>query len=250
MRNNFGLLLSAAVLIMVAVACVHRPEGVLSDKKMAPVVADLELAEVYIERLPESKARDQRDRVVEYVIAKHGISREEFDSTMSWYGRNVDDYYKFCDLVEKELQKKKRKVSGSTSIEIETSDIWPYPRKLYLSLLDDSKGFTFDIPTATIESGNRLNMLFKLNNQASGNMLLGVEYDKGPNSYVSKKIRESKRVDLTLQTDSARTVTRVFGNFMLLDSRRLPLWLDSIYLKALPFDSVEYFKIHSQRSSN
>lgn len=246
MRNN--LLLLTLLLLFILSACVSRPDKVLSDNQMAPVLADMQLAEAYVESLPGVRANGQSERVIEYILKKHGLTREQFDSTMSWYGKNVDDYYKLCELTEKELQKRKGKIAGASSIEIETSDIWPYSRQMFISPLSGAGSFDFDIPTSAVGKGDRVNMIFKLNNSASGDMLIGVEYDKGPKSYLSKTIRESKRLDLTIQTDSSRNVTRVFGNFLLQDSRRLPLWLDSIYVKTLPYDSLEYFKIRTQKS--
>ena len=231
-------------------ACVNRPKGVLSDKKMAPVVADMELAEAYIESLPTTKAKNSREEVVEYVITKHGLTREQFDSTMSWYGHNTDAYFEMLDLADKELLKRKGKIAGASTIEIESSDLWPYQRMSMISELGGTSAFDFTIPTADVQKGQRLNLRFRSNNSTSGNVLLGVEYDNGSLGYLNRNIRESKRIDLTLQTDTSKAVSRIFGHFLISDNHRLPLWLDSISLQALPFDSMEYYKIRSQRLTN
>lgn len=250
MRISLSNLIGLALLMIFAVSCIKRPDGVLSDKKMAPVVADMELAEAYIDGLPMTKARNSREEVVEYVIQKHGLTREEFDSTMSWYGRNQDAYFEMCELAEKQLQKRKSKVAGSKSIEIETTDLWPYQRQLMMTPISGSQSFDFNIPTSELVPGSRLNMIFHANNSITGSMIIGAEYDNGTKTYLSRNLHDSKRVDLTLQIDTGRLVTRIFGNLMLNDSKRLPVWLDSIYLKSLPFDSVEYYKIRSQRFAN
>lgn len=244
-----NVLLSLLALTLLICACTRRPDGVLNDKKMASVVTDMELAEAYLETLPATKADDQRDQVVQYVLRKHGVSRQDFDSTMSWYGRNVDAYYEMCAIAEKQMQKRKKQVAGNSSVEIETSDFWPYERQAFLSSLSGTKSMIFEIPTAELESGSRLNLKFNISDPASSSMILGVEYDNGSISYLSRRIGEQKRADMTIQTDSSRSVTRIFGNYTILDSTKLPVWIDSIYLSALPFDSLEYHKIHSQRSS-
>lgn len=250
MRLRLRQIIGFAILALVVSGCIKRPKGVLSDKQMAPVVADMELAEAYIDGLSSTKARTSRDEVVEYVIQKHGLTREQFDSTMSWYGRNQDAYFEMCELAEKQLQKRKKKISGTKSVEIETTDLWPYQRQLFMSPIAGVQSFDFDIPTADVTSGSRLNLIFHINNSINGIMLLGAEYDNGATTYMSRNLHDAKRVDLTLQIDTARAVTRIFGNLMLNDMKKLPVWLDSIYLKSLPYDSVEYYKIRSQRFAN
>ena len=85
-----------------------RPSKVLSDDEMASLVADLEIAEGYVQT--QTLGDRDGDRLVEYVIEKHGVSREEFDSTMAWYGRNVDVYYDIIPKVEQQLEQRRRKL--------------------------------------------------------------------------------------------------------------------------------------------
>lgn len=239
----FVMLAASAMLI----SCVKRPEGVLSDKDMASLMADIKLAEAYSNSLPPVESRESKEALLEYVIEKHGLTRAEYDSTMLWYGRNMDAYYEMCELAEKQLTAKKAKVAGSSSVENAASDLWPYPRQVMISQLSGSNAFDFSVPTADVEKGERINLRFRLNNSTDGTALLGVEYEGGDMAYVSRSVRDSKRIDMTFQTDTARTVTRVFGNMLVSDRSRLPLWVDSVRLAVLPFDSVEYFNIYSQR---
>lgn len=229
-------------------SCVDRPEGVLSDRKMVPVVADMILAEAYgKETLSENEMT--RQALVEYVLKKHGVSHEEFDSTMAWYGRNDDAYYEMCDLVEKELAAKRRKTEGQTSIEEESSDLWPYSRQSMISVLSNSNAFDFSLPTTEVGRGERINLKLRMNNMVDGTALLGVEYDNGVRSYLTRQLGSSKRVDLTLQTDTGLVVNRIFGHFILSGADRLPLWLDSISLAKLPYDTMQYYSIHMQRAN-
>lgn len=231
-------------------ACVSRPKGVLSDEKMAPVIADMELAEAYLQSEPIGRNDERKQALIDNILKKHGISKADFDSTMAWYGRNVDDYYALCDLADKEIEKKKKTVSGAQTVEIATSDLWPYEREAYMSYISGKEAFDFDIPTSEVEKGQRLNLKLRINNNISASTLFGVEYDDGSIFYVSRPLHETKRVDLTFQTDTAHIVTRIFGNILLSDRNRLPLWMDSISLQALPYDSMQYFSIHSHRRLN
>lgn len=233
---------------MLSASCIRRPEGILSDREMAPVIADLELAEAYVKTSHGGLNSLQNRALVDYVLAKHGLTRAEFDSTMSWYGRNADAYYELCDVVDKELSKRKREISGSKSIEVETSDLWPYSRQSYVSRRSGYDGFEFSVPTSDVGNGQRVNLKLRINDPVSGSALLGVEYDDGQKDYMFRALSSAKRLNLVLQTDTGRRVSRIFGNFMVSDRERLPLWLDSIYLTSLPYDTLEYYSISGQRS--
>lgn len=228
--------------------CVKRPKGVLSDSKMVGIVADLELSEAYLQQNPQLGERD-KEALVEYVISKHGVSRADFDSTMSWYGRNMDAYYDLYGRVERELTKRKRKSAGADSYEhAATGDIWPYSRMALLSPLSGSDAFEFSIPTGDIEKGEQLELSMRLRTPAAGTSIFGVEYSDGTKSYLSRTLSSSRRLKLKLQTDTGRRVSRVFGNVLLNSERDMPLWIDSIYILPLGYDSMEYYNIHMQRT--
>lgn len=236
------------IMALALAACVRRPEHVVSDEKMARVVADLELAEAYMESMHGPRTPEKKREIVDFIIDKHGLSREDFDSTMSWYGRNIDAYYAMCDMAEKQLADRKRRLAGNKSVEVESSDLWPYQRQSFLSPISGTDAFRFSLPVSDVQKGQRLNLKFRLNNPVSANALFGVEYDNGEKSYITRPLYQTKSLDLSLQTDTGKTVSRIFGNMTVSDQNLLPLWLDSIYLKALPFDSMEYYKIHVQKS--
>lgn len=229
-------------------ACIKRPEGVLSDKEMAPVVADLELAEAYMQT-QRSGDPGRREALVEYVIGKHGVSRADFDTTMAWYGRNVDVYQRLYKDVDNILARRRRELSGAgdAAVDLDGSDIWSYSRHAMVSDKGASDALVFSIPTAQVDKGERVVWQLRMRSMAEATALLGVEYSNGETSFVNRKVRPSKKFELSLQTDTALKVTRVFGNMHVLVKQDLPVWLDSISLTHLPFDSLEYYNIHGQR---
>ncbi len=247
MKLRRSYILALASVALLGSSCIRRPDGVQSDKKMVPVIADLELAEAYMQTQRSTDNGDQRAATVDRIISEHGLTRAEFDTTMAWYGRNIDSYYELCSMVEKELARRRQKVSGGKSMEMESSDLWPYSRQSLLSRLSGSDAFEFSIPTVDVESGQRIELKLRMNGNTDGMAMLGVEYDNGTKGYFTRTISNS-RLKLSFQTDTALKVTRIFGNLLLKDEATMPLWIDSIYLSALPFDSLEYYKIHSQRT--
>lgn len=243
MANRGSYVFAGAALILLS-ACVRRPEGVLSDAEMVQVVTDLELAEAYV-HTQALRGEGERSALVDHVLATHGLSREEFDSTMSWYGRNVDAYYDLCESVEKELSRRKGRMTGGMTVE--SSDLWPYSRQTLIACNSPSESFGFTVPTVDVRPGQRVELRFRLRDRVDGTAMLGVEYDNGLKSFMPRSLSGVRRVKMVLQTDTGMTVRRIFGNMLLNDASRTPLWIDSISLSVLPFDSLEYYNIHGQR---
>ncbi len=229
-------------------SCVKRPDGVLSDSEMIPILADIQIAEAYVRTTSLTHNDPRSELLVNYVLDNHGVSRAEFDSTMAWYGRNTDKYYAICEKVEKRIAKRRDKFDGLTPISDESADdIWSYPRFALVSHNSGSNAIEFSIPTSGVKPGERLQLKMRTNELFFGTAILGVEYENGLKSYVFRNYTSVKRIKLAFQTDSAQRVSRVFGNFAFTEEARIPQWLDSISLTILPFDTLEYQTIHGQR---
>lgn len=249
MNRCISAILVSLLAALLLVGCVKRPKGVLSDDEMAPVVADLELAEAYIQTHGGGTGNVTKDALMAYVLKKHGVSRAEFDTTMAWYGRNVDDYRKLYQNVDRILVKERKRLAGASGSneDMNANDIWAYRRFAVISQKGESDALSFSIPTARLDKGERIVWKFRIRNLAEARALLGVEYSDGTNSFMSRKVNPSRTTELTFQTDSSLQVKRIYGNLHIPESRDLPVWLDSISLTHIPFDSLEYYKIHGQR---
>lgn len=226
-------------------ACVKRPDKVMSDQEMAPIVADYELARACDRGNSIGLHPGSEDDLLLAVLRDHKVSREEYDSTIAWYSRNPDKYLILCQKVDKELDAKQRKYAGKGEM-LQFDDLWPYSRMMMFSGLASSDGLDFSIPSSEVEPGQKLRLNMRFNSRTDGMALLGVEYEDGVKTYNTKQLSDRK-LELNLQTDTARRVRRIFGNVAIDSQSRLPLWADSVSLASLPFDSLEYYRIHSQR---
>lgn len=245
MRLRLYNILACAMLLICCSACIQRPKGVKSERQMIPVVTDMTLADTYL-RTVGGNSPEQREAMMDYVLKKHGMTRAEYDSTMVWYARNVDEYYELTDKVNKELAKKQRKMKGVSVDEMQAGDLWPYPRFAVMSPLGAYDGFNFSIPTADIEKGERLKLKMRFNGAVEGDAILGVEYENGVSNFQTSSLRGS-RLEMNLQTDTALKVKRIFLNMVTENELKRTILADSISLAALPFDSVQYYQIHSLR---
>ncbi len=246
MRKIHASLVIAAAACLFATGCVKRPPKVLSDDEMASLMADLEIAEGYVQTQNAAGAGD-RERLVEYVIAEHGVTREEFDSTMAWYGRNVDVYYDILPKVERQLEKRRRKAAGGTEA-TPITDLWPYSRHAMIGENGPGSTLRFSIPITSLTKGDRVNWKLRLRVAKPVSALLGVEYVDGHRHYISRHVNNGRNVEVMLQTDTSMQVNRIFGYLMADRRADLPLWIDSIALGQQPLDSTLYYKITSQHN--
>lgn len=92
-------------LVLSLLACGRTPRGVMSVNKMADVIVDLQLADAYIESHSQDFDSDSSKLVLKQsVFRKHGISQQDYDSSLVWFAHNMEDYYRAYDKAVKKLQ--------------------------------------------------------------------------------------------------------------------------------------------------
>lgn len=241
--NSIIAIISLLVLSFFS-SCDKRPEGVLSESEMVDLLTDLQLAEAYYSTNMTGNGSIDRRSLEESVLKKHGVSREELEATIKYYARNIDDYSKLYDKVEKKL----RAQSGTAHSEGQTSadDIWPYGRFAVFMPNQMSEGLTFSIPAEDIEPGNSLEWGMRLTSADGVEIMLGVEYEDGSSTLLKKSASGNPSLQVNLQTDTALNAKRIFG-VMNVPKNKMPVWTDSIRLVKTPYDSMEYSKIKTQK---
>ena len=91
------------VLLCIVVGC--RPHGVLSNREMRNVLYDLHRADGAIQVAGYNYSHDQE--VVGYyknVLDRHGITQEQFDSSLVWYTDNPQIFNKIYPKVIERLE--------------------------------------------------------------------------------------------------------------------------------------------------
>jgi len=241
-----GFLKSITLLASVAIlsGCSDRPENVASDKKMVKIMTDMELAEAYIQSHGASvSSPETKERIIAYVLEKNKISREEFDSTMSWYGRHIDKYDDLYAKVDRELARRGEKMSGDIQ-EVNSTDLWPYSRHIFISPKSSSGNISFSFPPSDdLIKGDVLKWKLHPDLSIAGNATLGVTYENGMTNYTNQAFTGSRNYELSLQTDTALEIKKIFGNIRVTNRQNI-IKIDSIMLNSVPFDSLEYYRIN------
>lgn len=82
-----------------------RPSNVLSRKKMIDVTTSVLMVDAYVQSryYPDSTVR----LLYESVFSQYGITREMYDSSLVWYGRNTEEFASVYEEIERNLSSHK-----------------------------------------------------------------------------------------------------------------------------------------------
>lgn len=246
-------LIVLAVLIVILSGCSKRPKNILSEDKMVAVMVDIQIAEAY-ERSGDANTYlngQSRELLGRGILLHHGVTVEEMDSTLAWYGRNMDEYPKLYKKIDAELNKRQLKyarAAGESENEGSSADLWPYSRHYVIDDKSLTDGIIVNIPVSDLAPGDKLIWKMKVDGASSRNLSLGVDYENGTSDiYRITNIGYDKWVELSLQTDSTLGVNRIFATAQFGNITRRVL-IDSIQLNHMPFNREEYHKAGYQRS--
>lgn len=231
-------------------ACKNTPNRVLSEDEMVELLTEMTIAESYKNVEGYNLSETEKANLGEAILAKHGYTYEQLDSSLNWYGRNLDKYYDLCEKVDKEIYKRQKKIaklSGSPEqISESYENLWPYPDHFWITPLGGLEGINFNITGAGLLKGESLEWKFRLNTNGNIKALLGAEYEDGTVSYASGGTYGQRKLNVNLVTDTSKQVKRIIG-IAYADKGMLPIWADSVQLVKLPYDSASYYRINGQR---
>ena len=239
--------------IILSAGCSQRPKEILSEKEMIDLMADLQLADAYSNSRVSSSEEDatgNRYDLARSVMAAHGVTPEQLDTTLGWYGKNLDEYVELYEKIDKELHKRRRKLmksSDQSTSSANTFDLWQYSKNGVVSQLSSTDGWILSIDNPELEKGDKLVWSMRLAEKVDIAGNLGVEYSDGSGESSTINRTRNNNIEISLQTDTSKTVSRVYGSLRITQANVLPLFSDSIKLERLPFDSLEYKNSRSQK---
>ena len=285
------VLLHLSLLFIIALSllsCDRTPRGVMSVNDMADLITDLQLAEAYIENNAGDYTDDSSKLVIKQsIFKKHGITQQDYDSSLIWYAHNMEEYTKAYDKAVGKLKERYDKLdkggkgkndmpeemiagSGqgpthdatprsphianhpkrlSTDTQADSVDLWQGQRS-YTLVQGARRGFiTFDLtPDAHKRPGDRYQLAYKL--LRGGNefkVCLSVDYIDGATSQITRSTNSDGWVAIDVQSDSARQVRRVYGYVSYDIKRGHTAFVDSLTLMRTRMNLNNYGFLHAQR---
>lgn len=227
---------------MAGLLCSCGDKSPVSQGKMADLIVDMQLAEAYAGNHIEYASDSARNVLRQSVLAKYGMTQAEMDTAISWYAHHLEKYDKLYEEVERKLERKQKKLLASSGEgeQSEEGSLWPYSMMAMLSPNSAQDAVMFSLPVSDIQPGERLTWKMRLSKGSGADMTLGVDYREGGTSYINRYFSQSQRLELNLQTDSSRNVSRVYGVMRVDAHTVLPIWADSISLTRLPLAAETY----------
>lgn len=238
--RKYGWTLLAAVMLA---ACSKVPDEILSEKEMQRVLADMLIAEAMINMDNDTYRSDTaRLALYEGVFRKHGITQALYDSSLMWYGRNLDIYMKVYDRVLDDIN---RSINDLGDVQADAApvanqdsvNIWP--RRSFLSLSPRSvfNGVVFDIKPRTMYSSGSSFVLglrtWGLDDYPSLRPEIRISADQGDTTVTADRvITRDGYYETILTTLPTKRVRRVYGYIRLdnADSTYYKVYVDSLNL--------------------
>lgn len=228
--------------LLASTACNRVPSYVIQPDDMAEVLADMRMADAVITVHPSQYAQPSKKMAIkDAIFEKHGITSEQFDTSLVWYGRNTERFSDVNDLTIEILEQRMKEANvlaaGQTAMTVagDSVDLWNgYPYYVINDKLP-THYLSFSYETdPNWEPGDIYTLKSRiLIPGASAQWNLTTEYEDGAVEMITNIISqsESNRQELSLFTDSTRTATRLSGWIRINTlSANKPVIIDSISL--------------------
>lgn len=235
-RGSVRVLLAwAAVLVS---ACSSVPDGILDREEMASLMADIHTAESMME-LDRTSFRSDSARMAlkQSVYARHGVTGEQVDTTLAWYGHHLDKYVEVYNRVGEILQKRMDAIDADLvdlglAVVGDSADAWGDVRSKVFDRRYPGDFLSFSIKADdTWENGDcYLWRLKTFNTVRPVRMVMVADYDDGRSDMRSFTSEGDGWQELSLDLDSTRVATRVYGSALIDIAGRERVFVDSISL--------------------
>ena len=240
------------MLICVVASCSRVPKNIISEKKMRTVLYDMQIAEALVETKNESfGTSDSRQAVYDAVFAKHNITQVEYDSSLIWYGKNMDLYMNLYKLVLRDVNKsiellgdiKPDPLSGDASAK-DSIDIWIYNRSFSFKPERGFNSLTFDIaPKIPYSSGSSYVLgvtVWGISPNMKHNPKIHISAIQADTIIsVNKEITSDGYYEAVVKTVAAKQVIKVYGYITVnnTDASYHRIYLDDINLMKYNYGS-------------
>lgn len=233
------------IALFVLAACSHTPDYVIGEKKMVDVLVDVHKAEAVIEsnyNLYSSNADKKKLR--EAVFLKHGITQEQFDTNLVWYGHHIEDYMEIYGQVVERLKAENEEAkkllaednSQTMSQPGDSVDVWKLRRAYVFDTRQAGNLLTFDIaPDENFRSRDYFELRFKVlllpRLAVKPQVYMAARHINHDVVYNQLDIDREGWYSLPLQTDSAMALSRIYG-YIVLPVQPVPgkMYVDSLTL--------------------
>ncbi len=230
--------LALCVVAMLGVSCSKIPGYVIEPDDMASLLADIHIGESVVDLNKSDYRTDSLKQIMlQSVLAKHGVSKQQLDTSFDWYGHNItyymEVYDKTIELLERRLAETGNRIAAeNVSIAGDSVDIWSGSPFMAVNSLSPSRTVTFSISNdENLEKGDSYTWRARFANN-SGSSLWGLiaDYTDGSKDILSSELSGEGWQELRFITDSTKTAAHIYGYINVAVRGATTVWADSIML--------------------
>lgn len=253
--------LTLIVVIIVAasiMSCDKAPNGVIKESKMSHLIADLAKAEVLMEQNPGLFPDDSSKLALKQsILKKYDADLAMYDSSLVWYAHNLKIYSQVHDKAIEILEKENKIKTQPNQVTVtgqpgsgrhvypttgDSANIWKEPQQWLVTNAMRNGYITFDYkPESNNKRGDKYTLGFKmLNGGNSINLMLAIDYNDGCTSYSNRTAHVNGWSDYSIQADTSRVATRIYGYIKYNTKPHCVTFIDSIYMIRTHLDRASY----------
>ena len=222
MKQPLYILLSILILL---VSCQSQPKHIIQKDDMLELLIDIHKTEAVITLNHHQYPGDEKKRALrEAVYMRHNTNKEQFDSSMVWYGNHLDVYIDIYDQVIARLNEEndelkdliKQEEMQVLTQEGDTVDIWQKDRKY---IFDSHKGnnvLSFTINNdENFKRNDRFSLRFHVVNMPTTGedikAYIAIRHNDLNVNYNYTNVQRSGWTVLNVQSDSVANLSEIYG---------------------------------------
>lgn len=240
---------TAIVLVgILAASCNKIPSYVLQPDDMASLMADIHVGESVMD-LNRSQYPDDSTKMMmkQSVLARHGVSQQDLDTSMEWYSHHLsyymDVYDKTIEILERRIAETGNRIAAENiSVAGDSVDVWSSAMMLAVNRLSPSQYITFSLQSdENWELGDSYTWRAKFVNSSEPSVWgIMADYADGTTEYITADVSGDGWREIKFVADSTKEARRVYGYINIESRPGTTLWADSIMLIRNRVDREQY----------
>ncbi len=241
MRRLLPAIASLVSLSALVVSCDRTPDYVIPHDDMVELLVDIRTGEGVVDVNRREFGRDSMVRALKQsILMKHGVTQQQFDTSLVWYGHHLEEYLKVCDDVIARLEGKIEEMNlagaGSSSMSVSAAgdsvDVWPGARRRLFASVYPSQFISFVIRRDdNTDPGDIYSWRMKMDNVMSRVVwTVAADYTDGTSEYITGSADGNGWNRIQFATDSIKEISRIYGSMAFAPRQGDVYYVDSIEL--------------------
>ncbi len=255
MRSFPGLILIG--LFATFFSCKKVPDGVIHPDDMAELMADIHIGEAVIDaNYSEFMTDSARMLLKQSILAKHGYTTTDLDTSLVWYGGHLDMMQDIYEETAKILEKRVAEggiaqnmagIDGSSSVD--STELWSGSPFYIIRPTSPARTVLFSVkPDPSWKSGDSYTLRAHFtNSNAPVRWHIIAEYSDGTIESISNKFSGAGRQQIVFHADSTKTTAKVYGSIEFDMNETKAVLADSLSLIRKPLDTQTYSQRYRQK---